>query len=180
VTMAATTKHQLADWLMDHAAGRLRRRRPEWAEAMISENAALGADDERLRWSAGCALASYRAPGALEGLLYPAALAAGVVLMSAYQWSADESLRTVAVLSLIGVVLGAFKPRYAWISGLAIGLVVSATNSFETLSGLRPAYETHIHTLLHDARWTVLVAPALTAAIVGGHAGRMLRTGKSA
>ena len=170
----ADAKRRLADLLLSHATNRLRRRHPEWADAMASESSALLGDD-RLRWSAGCAVASYRAPGALDWIAYPAALLVGVMLMSAYQWSADESLRTVAVLTIIGAALGVLQPRRALVSGGAVGLVVAAVNGFETITGVRPAYETTAHSLLHDARWTILIAPALIASVVGGFAGRKLR-----
>ena len=73
------------------------------------------------------------------------------------------------------MILGVLQPRRFWISGAAIGLVVAAVNTFETISGVRPAYETYQHTFLHDARWAVLVAPALIASGVGGCLGRTLR-----
>jgi hypothetical protein len=174
--MTGSIKRRLAELLMSHAAGRLRGERPEWAAAMMSESAALGCDEDRVRWSAGCAVASYRAPGAFNGAIYPAALACGIALMGAYQWSTDESLGTVAVLSLIGLALGALQPRRNLTSGVAIGLVVAAVNSFETITGMRPAYETAAHSLLHDARWIVLIAPGLIASVVGGYAGRKLRS----
>jgi hypothetical protein len=180
MTVGAGAKHRVAALLMGHAASRLRLKRPEWADAMVNEGSALLSDDERLRWSAGCAAACYRAPGGLDWAIYPAALGAGVALMAAYQWSADESPRTVAVLGLIGAALGVLQPRRFWISGAVIGLVVTAVNSFETISGVRPAYETTVHSLLHDARWAVLIAPGLIASVVGGYAGRKLRSTRGA
>ena len=172
----ASPKRLIANLLMRHAAGRLSGKRPEWADAMANESAWLSGDHERLRWSTGCALASYRAPGAFNGAAYPAALFAGVALMTAYQWSADESLVTVAVLSLIGLVLGMLKPARNLLSGSAIGLVVAAVNSFETVSGVHPGYETRAHDLLHDARWLILLVPALIACVIGDCAGRKLRS----
>jgi len=176
MTISIGAKQRLADLFMDHAARRLRRQRPEWAEAMMSESTQLDCDDERLRWSSGCAHASYGTPEALHALAYPVALMAGVMLMSAYQWSADESLVTVAVICMIGVLLGLLEPRRSLISGAAIGAVVAAVNGFETLTHLRPAYEIRFHTLLHDAKWTVFIAPAVVACVVGSHAGRLLRS----
>jgi hypothetical protein len=165
---------------MGHAASRLRRRHREWADAMASESAAILSDGERLRWSLGCALASYQAPGAFSWAVYPAMLLTGTGLMAAYQWSADESLRTVAVLSLIGLALGGLQPKRSLISGAAVGLVVTGVNGFETISGIRPAYETTVHSLLHDARWIVLIAPALIASAIGGYAGAKLQGTKEA
>jgi hypothetical protein len=120
-------------------------------------------------------IATYRASEGLTGASYYAALAIGVAIMTAYQWSADESLMTVAVLSLIGLTLGALEPRRAWVSGLLVGLVVTGVNAFETLSGVRPPYEDAAHSLMHDARWLVLLAPALAASTAGGLARRKLR-----
>jgi hypothetical protein len=175
VTVSGRAKRRLSALLMAHAADRLRRRHPEWVQAMVSEGSALLSEDERLRWSAGCAFASYRAPGSFEGAMYPAALAGAVMLMTAYQWSADESLRTVAVICLTGLALGVLRPRRYLVSGAAVGLVVAAVNSFETVGGLRPAYETTAHSLQHDARWMVFIAPGLIASAIGGCLGRKLR-----
>jgi hypothetical protein len=142
---------------------------------MISETSAVARDDERLRWAAGCALASYRTQGGLDGAAYPAALLLGIAGMAVYQWSADESLRTLELLGLIGLALGVLQPGRLLISGIAIGMVVAAVNGFETISGVRPAYELRAHSLAHDARWLVLTAPALLASLTGGYVGRMLR-----
>jgi hypothetical protein len=169
-------KSRLATLLIGHAATRLRRRRPEWANAMVNESGAILSDGERLRWSIGCAIASYRAPGVFDWVVYPAALIVGIALMAMYQWSADESLRTVAVLALIGLALGVLQPNRSLISGATTGLVVAAVNGFETITGVRPAYETAAHSLLHDARWIVLIAPALFAAVIGGYVGVKLRS----
>jgi hypothetical protein len=57
-------------------------------------------------------------------------------------------------------------------------LVVAGVNAFETLTGVRPAYEDVAHSLQHDAKWLVLVAPALLAAAVGGYAGLKLRSAR--
>jgi len=178
--MMAGAKGWLAELLLGHAAGRLRRQRPDWADAMVRESAEVASDDERLRWSGGCAYASYRAADAWRGIAYSVALLSGVVLMSIYQWSADESLGTVAVICLIGFALGLFEPRRSLISGAAVGAVVAVVNSFETLTGLRPAYETRVHSLLHDARWTFLIAPALIACVIGSYVGRRLRSDSGA
>lgn len=173
--MTGSVKHRLAAFLMDHAARRLRGRRPDWAEAMMRESSEVASDDEHLHWSSGCAYASYRAE-APDSFVYPAALVVGVALMSVYQWTADENLGTVAVLGLIGFALGLLEPRRSLISGATIGAVVAVVNSFETLTGLRPAYETHAHSLLHDVRWTLLIAPALIACVIGSYLGRTLRS----
>jgi len=175
MTITVSPKRRLADLMMGHALGRLGRTRSEWADAMASENAWIGSDDERLRWSTGCAVASYRAPGAFDWPTYPAALLAGIVLMTAYQWSADEGLGTMVVLALTSLLLGMLRPGRNLLSGVAIGLVVSAVNGFETISGLRPAYEIHAHDLMHDARWLIFIAPALVACVIGDFVGRKVR-----
>ncbi len=175
MTLSAGPKRRLADAMMGHAERSLRRKHPEWADAMASESLATLSDDDRLRWSVGCVAAGYRAPGALEWAIYPTLLGFGIALMTAYQWSVDENSLTVAMVSLIGVALGVLQPRRFWLSGTVIGLVVAAVNTFETITGVLPAYETYHHSLQHDARWIVLVAPALFAAVVGGYVGRKLR-----
>ncbi len=176
MTISIGAKRRLADLVMGHAQRRLRGQRPDWAEAMMREAEELDSDDERLRWSTGCAYASYRAPAALDDFVYPVALMAGVALMSAYQWSADEGLGTVAVICMIGVLLGVLEPRRNLLSAAAIGAVVTAVNGFETLTGIKPTYEIRFHSLVHDAKWTVFIAPALVACIVGRYAGQVLRS----
>jgi hypothetical protein len=166
----------LAARLMAHGLSRLGRRQPQWAQAMAGEAAYIATDDERLRWAAGCAIASYRASEGPAVAVYCAAVAIGVALMTAYQWSADESMTTVAVLTAIGLALGALEPRRVRVSGLLVGLVVAGVNAFETLTGVRPPYEDAAHTLIHDARWLVLLAPSLAAATAGGFARSTLRS----
>jgi hypothetical protein len=172
-------KRLLAALLMRYVERRFRRR-PDWAQAMAREGLEPLSDDERLRWSLGCAVAAYRASEGPEGAIYPPALAGGILAMAAYQWSADESLGTVAAICLIGLALGVLQPRRRAISGAAIGLVVAAVNSFETISGVRPAYEATAHSLVHDARWAVLIAPGLIASGIGGCIGKALRTSQGA
>jgi len=179
MTVDGNLQNWLADGLVRHAAKGLRRRRPDWADAMLGEAATLP-QSEQLRWAIGCAVASYRAPGRFDGVIYPLALLAGIALMAAYQWSADESLRTVAVIALIGGALGLLRPRRVWVSAATVGLVVAAVNAFETITSLRPAYEMHQHTFLHDARWVVLMVPALIASGLGGYVGRKLRSATGA
>ena len=177
MTALRSLSDRLTELLMRHATNRLRRGRPEWADAMLNEGAALASDNERLRWAAGCAIASYRAPTVMGSAIYPAALSLGVGVMIVYEWSADESLRTLAVLGLIGLILGLVGPRRVWLSGVAVGSVVAAVSAFEALSGLRPGYETHLHTLAHCSQWLVLIAPALITSALGGFAARTLRAG---
>ena len=164
---------RLAERLVARAAARLQLRHPDWASAMLGEWPVVP-PRERLQWAAGCLGASFAAPGAGSALVYPAALTGGVAAMTLLQWNADEGIATVTLLASIGLLLGVLRPRRALISGFAIGSVVGGVLAFETLSGLRPAYETHMHTLLQDLGWTVLVAPALGAAVVGGLAARRI------
>ncbi len=178
MTLAQNLARRLARRLLDHGSHRLRRKRPQWADAMEAEASYVETDSEQLRWAAGCALASYRAPKGLEGLAYPAALTLSLALMTAYQWSMDEGLFTLVVLTLLGMALGLVEPRRPLVSGVLVGLVVAGVNAFETLTGVRPAYEDVAHSLQHDAKWLVLVAPALLAAAVGGYAGLKLRSAR--
>jgi len=175
MTIDADAGRWLATLLLRHAAGRLRRRRPEWADAMVSETAGLASVGDQLRWAAGCAVASYRAPGGMAWAAYPLVLSLCVVVMTAYQWSADESLRTLLLVALLSVALGLFRPGCFLVSGVAVGLVVAGVNIFETISGVRPAYEATAHSLSHDVRWAFLLAPALIAASIGGGVGKSLK-----
>ena len=164
--MSPSWRRPLAELLMRGAATRLRRRYPDFAEAMVCEAQALG-DTERLRWAVGCLAASFRAPGMAEVFAYPLALAAGVAAMVAYQWSADESLLTLALTCAIGLCLGLIDPRRFLLSGLAVGVVVTGVNAFESITGILPAYEAASHGLVRNLRWLVLAPPAVLCAAAG-------------
>ena len=165
----------LASRLTRFAAGRLRDRYPEWAEALIGEQASLSGGREELSWAVGAVRASLVAS---PPDIYLLALPLAILAMVVYQWSADESLRTLAVLGGLGLGLGFVKPRLFLVSGLAVGAVVAAVNGFEALSGVRPAYEIHAHSFVHSLRWLVLIAPTLAAALMGRQAGLWLQTFK--
>jgi len=163
----------LAEQLNRDAAGRMRRRYPDWADAMVSENAALAGHDDQLNWAFGAWWASLTLGEVME-VLYPALLLAAVAAMVLYQWSADESLITLSIITGLGLVLGFLRPERFLVSGVAVGLVVAGVNIFETVSGIRPAYEVFAHSLVHDLRWLLLIAPALVGAVIGRQVGRFL------
>ncbi len=156
------------------AAGCLRSRRPDWAEAMRTESAHLENEGDQIGWAFGCLRASFISGDPMRAL-YPLALLAGVMLMIVYQWSADESVFTVGLMALLSLGLGVARPGREIVTGLCVGLVVTAVVAFEAVTGLRPAYETHAHSLMHSLRWSVFLLPALAAAAVGGQVGRWLR-----
>ena len=153
----------LADGLMRAATARIRRSHPDWARAMLSEHASLSDRHDQLGWAFG----SLRASLAIGNAVYPAVLALAVAGMGCYQWSADESLITLLVLSSLALLLGVLRPRRFLLSGVAVGVVVCAVNSFETASGVRPAYEVYHHTWGHNLRWLALLAPALLCSLLG-------------
>ena len=161
-----TLRRQFSEQLARLAVRHMRARHPEWADALAAEGEAVDERDQ-LRWAVGCAVASLRVSGAADVAAYPAALAAGVLALTAYQWSADESVFTIGLVSLLGLALGLLEPRRVLMSGLAVGVVVAGVNAFETITGVLPAYEAERHTLIHDLRWTLLAAPALLTAIAG-------------
>jgi hypothetical protein len=160
-------QHWLADELVRAAAWRMRRRHPDWAQAMLSEHANLPERSDQLGW----ALGSLRASFAVGDALYTPMLALGVLAMTLYQWSADESLATVSVLAALSLGLGLLRPSRFLISGVALGSVVAAVNGFETVSGVRPAYEIYNHSWAHDLRWLVLIAPAVLSSALGRQVG---------
>ena len=92
-----------------------------------------------------------------------------VAAMALYQWSADEGPITLSILAALA--LGILRPSRFLVSGAAVGLVVCAVNSFETFSGVRPAYELHQHSWAHDLRWLTLIAPALLSSALGRQVG---------
>jgi hypothetical protein len=165
---------RVRDWLagvmVRLAARRMRRSHPDWAQAMMSEHANLCGQIDQLDWAFG----SLRASLALGNGGYPAVLALGVVAMALYQWSADESLVTLCLMAALSLLLGFLQPSRFLVSGVAVGVVVALVNGFETLSGLRPAYEIHQHSWTHDLRWLVLIAPALASSALGRQAGLRL------
>lgn len=162
----------LAAWLLASSARRLRTTRREWAEAMLAEAEMCASDVDRFRWALGCWVVSLRASCGARGIAYVAAVVAGLVGMTWYEWSADESRVTVVILSLITLLLGAMRPRQAVLSGVLVGLVVSGVTGFEALSGIRPAYEIQAQTLAHSVYWLILLPPALMSATLGAVLGR--------
>ncbi len=163
-----------ARWLLRAAAARMRGRKADWAAAMVAEAESCRSGTERLRWAWGCWVASLRASGVFESACYGAALGAGLLLMAAYEWRADESPATLAVLCLISMLLGLLSPRRAALSGALTGLVVAGVLGFEALSGLRPSYEAQAQTLMRSLPWTVLLVPGLVSAAIGARLARFL------
>lgn len=161
----------LADGLVSAAASRLRRRHPEWAEAMMSEHASLADHRDQLGWAFG----SLRASFALEGASYPALLVFALVAMTIYQWSADESLLTLSLMGALALLLGLLRPSRFVVSGVLIGVVVAAVNGFETASGVRPAYEIYDHSWMHNARWLLLIPPAIASSAIGRQLASLLQ-----
>ena len=157
----------LADWMMERARRRFARSHPEWAEAMAREGEQFASESQRLRWAVGCVAASFTIADPDDPISYGLALSAGVLLMGAYEWRADENVVTWALLGSLSLALGLLSPRRFWLSGLSIGCVIAGVSVFETLSGVRPSYEAHGHSLLHDACWSLLSLPALGAAGAG-------------
>jgi hypothetical protein len=157
-------------WLADHltraAAARLRPRHSDWADAVISEHASLADTDDRLRWAIGSWFASLDVTLSVDAF-YPLLLTVSIATMTLYQWSVDESAATVMVLALLGLLLGLLSPRRFLASGLALGAVVATVTAFEALSGIRPAYEVHVHSLLHSTRWLIFILPTLFSSAVG-------------
>ncbi len=159
---------QLRKLLLNGAAERLKGGDVDWAAAMSAELEACPGETQRLGWAFGCWRASFGAPGGLDGVTYAAALGLGVTLMTAQQWKADEGVATLALLGVVSLVLGLMRPGRAWLSGVVIGLVVTAILLFELISGLRPAYEQGDQTLSQCLQWLVFAPPALVAATLGG------------
>lgn len=157
------------DWLADRlthiAATRLRRSHPDWAQAILNEHASIAGEKERLGWAFGVLRASLAVPS--HDLFYPAALTLAVSLMVLYQWSADEGVATLMVLGCLGGCLGFLRPKHFLLSGFAIGLVVSAVNGFEWLSGIHPEYETTPRTLWICLHWLIFIVPGLVSSIAG-------------
>jgi hypothetical protein len=133
---------------------------------MLNEHASLKDSAYQLHWASGALWASLELAAA-EGALYPLLLTLSIAAMAFYQWSADESLITLLIMSFLGLVLGLLQPGRFMVSGVAIGAVVAAVNCFETLSGIRPAYEVLAHSLAHNLRWLVLVLPGLCSSAAG-------------
>lgn len=154
---------RLGDLLLRRAASRLRRTRPEWAQAMLSEAERMESG-ERLRWAVGGWLVACRTPEAARSAAYGLGLLASVLGMAAYQWSADESLVTLGLACALVAALVLANPARVVVPALTVGLVVFAVNLLGTLTGVQPAYETHAHSVLHDLRWTLMAAPVLAVA----------------
>lgn len=153
---------QLAHGLARLAASRMRHRHPDWSAAMLAEAASIPTEGEKLVWAIGL----IRAALGLRDLVYPLALLLSILAMTLYQWSADENLMTLLVLSLLALAMGFLRPRHFLLSGVVVGAVVAAVNGFETASGIRPAYEAY-HSLSHDLKWLALLIPAVASSATG-------------
>ncbi len=135
--MIAAARNRLTAWLLASACHRLRGDKPDWARAMLAEADACTSASDRLRWAWGCWIASLRDAAHLKRLAYAPALMTGLGLMTAYEWSADESRATLAVLALITAALGTLWPSKALLSGALLGMVVTGVIGFEAVSGIR-------------------------------------------
>lgn len=163
----------LAERFTRLASRRMQRRYPEWAVAIEREHDSLAGGEGQLRWAFGALQASFAL--APPDVSYPAALGLSLAAMTLYQWSADEGLMTVVVLSGLGLALGFLRPKWFLVSGLAVGVVVAAVNGFEWLSGIRPDYETYPRTVANSVQWLSLVIPAIASSAAGRQIGQMLR-----
>ena len=164
-----TARDWLADWLTQRAASRLSRDYPDWAAAIRGEHASIHDKEDRLGWAFGVFRASLFPPE--TDFSYFVLLTCAILLMALYQWSFDEGVATLLTLGGLGVCLGFFRPQHFLLSGLAIGLVVTAVIGFESMSGIRPVYEIYPRTLAHCIHWLILVIPAL----ISSAAGRQIR-----
>ena len=152
-------------WLLRRAASRLGRTRPEWAQAMLSEAEGL-TGGERLRWALGGWLAASRTPEAARSTAYALGLVASVSGMAAYQWCVDEGPVTLGLACALTAGLVLANPARVVVPAVCVGLVVFTVNLIGTVTGVQPPYETHAHSVLHDLRWTLMVAPVLAAAVL--------------
>jgi len=173
MTCRAELQRRLADALTSLAAACLSRQHPEWAEAILSENASLDQEPHQLAWALGALRASFLVS---VDAAYLAVLALAVLGMGLYQWSADESVMTLLVMCTLGLCLGCLKPNRFLLSGVAVGVVVAAVNGFERLTGIRPAYETHQHSFARILAWSALVLPATISSAFGRRVGLKLTT----
>ena len=178
--MTQPSQWRPSDWLLANAAARMHAKRPHWTHAMLAEADHCTSPRDRLAWAWGCWVASLRTSSIPGVLLYAASLLAGLAGMAAYEWSADESRATIALLGVVALILGAIRPPQAWLSGTLTGLVVAAVIGFEALSGIRPAYEIRAQTISGCLLWAGLLVPAMLAASAGAKLGRLLQAAKPA
>ena len=152
-----------AEWLAEGCARlairRLDRRFSDWGAALAAEQDAISCPWRKVLWAFGAVRASLQVEP--PDLLYPVSLLLGVSAMGLYQWGADESFITLLLLVALSATLGFVRPARYFASGLTIGLVVAGVTGFEALSGVRPAYETHVYNLVHCLRWLALAGPAI-------------------
>ena len=114
-------------------------------------------------------------------MFYAAALLLAVAIVAGFEWSTDEAIVTMGVLILASAAMGWFRPSRFLVSGVALGLVVSAIATMCWLTGVRPGYESAVeaasHRGVYAASLLVLQVPALVAAALGRLAGRASRRG---
>jgi hypothetical protein len=165
VTSARSLSDGLSHELVRRAARRLRIAYPDWAEAVLAEHVAVEGGMPRLVWAAGVWIASLSVVRWDRG--YAAALVGALTIITAYQWSADESMKTVVLICSLSLGLGALRPQAHVVTGLVVGAVVGAVNAFETLTGIHPGYEAVHHSLARLLAFIVFIPPALVASTLG-------------
>ncbi len=82
---------------------------------------------------------------------------------------------TLVLLLIFAAVLGAVRPRLAWLSGLLVGSTIAAARAVAELLGISPTDAQAPHTALAIAGLLVLIVPALLAAYAGAAVRRYLR-----
>ena len=160
----------IATAILRHLRARSGGQSSAWEAAMQAESEHLKTPAERLRWAAGCLVASYRMKPPYKGLGFAAAMLLAMGLVGLFNWRSDESGIVMGLLVLGSGAVGALRPKATWLTGLLVGLVVPAQSLFTWATGLHPIWERGIELARRgpDFSLFVLVVPAMVAALAGG------------
>jgi hypothetical protein len=151
--------------------------RRDLGRALLAEASVVAPGWRRLWWIAGGVWFVVR-EGVMRAVAYVMALvlAAGVLVTVDRLGSSDDAGQvSLAVLLLVGAVLGFAAPRWAWLAGLVVGAAIAVANMVYVTLGPARAHPIEPGGLSGAATLLVLIVPAMLAAYLGAGAAWLLR-----
>ena len=144
-----------------------------WVRASLAELPSIP-PEEQAAWLTGIRRLVLRAVG--MDALFIAVLAALAYLLALADRSTSEMANQAAMLLLLlfAGVLGALRPRLAWLAALVIGSVIAVTRIIGLVQGHLPADPHAPRTIAAAATLFVLLVPASLAALLGAVGRRMV------
>lgn len=137
--------------------------RREWVEAAFAE-AGQVPRDRRVWWLLGCVWFAARCAASVlvRGLL----LLGSAAFVGWWDLTVESTATSLAMVLIVGAVLGATRPRRAVSSGVVAGMGIAVVHLLWVTTG-RPLPWGHPSTIVGGLALTVLVVPAVGAALLG-------------